>query len=294
VTVESSITFSSPGLSSGPPVTGKTSPGSSEGTPFKPIACGAGSKPTCRDKELAQEDLRSQLPGLANECAIATIGLGGLIVGAAAPEIGIGAVLAVAGPTGAEIFALSTPVCASLIKRIYDDAKIIEDPPIGGLGKLAQPVRPRGPAAKLPSCKSYRAKIKRFCESLRADGLRYAAAIRTAEAIDTALLTTVDRVTGAYNAHDQHALKLQERQAASLRARFTAAHAKQRRAGAAISRLIKSVGLRVSITEAQEQRGIARAFSGLSRLGMSGPQVEQLAGITLSTTLTDGLAQLER
>jgi hypothetical protein len=244
--------------------------------------------------ELAQEDLRSQLPGLANECAIATIGFGGLIVGAAAPEIGIGSILAVAGPTGAEIFALSTPVCVSLIKRIYDDSKIIEDPPIGGLGKLARPVRPKGPAAKLPSCKRYRAKIKRFCESLRADGLRYAAAIRTAEAIDTALLTTVDRVTGAYNAHNQRALKLQERQAASLRARFAAALTQQQRAGATISRLIKSVGLRVSLTEAQEQRGIAKAFSGLSRLGVPGSQAERLAGVTLSATPTDGLAQLER
>jgi hypothetical protein len=253
--------------------------------------CGTGSKPTCQDKKLAQEDLRSQLPGLANECAIATIGLGGLIVGAAAPEIGIGAVLAVAGPTGAEIFALSTPVCASLIKRIYDDSKIIEDPPIDALGKLAQPVRPRGPAAKLPSCRSYRAKIRRFCESFRADGLRYAAAIRTAEAVDAALLTTVDRVTGAYNAHNQRALKLQERQATSLRARFAAAHAEQLRAGVAISRLIKSVGLRVSLTEAQEQHGITRAFSGLSKLGMSGAQVERLAGITLSAAPTDELAQ---
>jgi hypothetical protein len=108
--------------------------------------------------------------------------------------------LAAAGPTGAEIFALATPVCVSLVKRIYDDSKIIEDPPAGGLGKLARPVRPRGPAAKLPTCRSYRAKIRRFCESLRADGLRYAAAIRTAEAVDAALLTTVDRVTGAYNA----------------------------------------------------------------------------------------------
>jgi hypothetical protein len=75
---------------------------------------------------------------------------------------------------------------------------------------------------------------------------------------------------------------------------FKAAHAEQRRAGAAISRLIKSVGLHVSLTEAQEQRGITRVFSGLSRLGMSGAQVERLAGITLSAAPADGLAQLGR
>jgi hypothetical protein len=56
VTVESSITFSSPGLSSGSPITGKTPPGASEVTPFKPVVCDAGSKPTCQDKKLAQED----------------------------------------------------------------------------------------------------------------------------------------------------------------------------------------------------------------------------------------------
>jgi hypothetical protein len=294
VTVESSITFSSPGLSSGAPSTKKTPPGARELRPGAPIVCGPGSKPTCEDKKLAQEDIRGQLPGLANECAIATIGIGGLVAGAVAPEVGVAVVLAAEGPTGAVVFALSAPLCGLLINRIYKDAKIIEDPPAGALRRLARPVIPRGPAARLPSCRSYTGKMRRFCDSLRTDGLRYAAAVRKATAIDTALLTTVDRVSGAYKAHNVSALKLQEAQAASLRAQFKAAHAEQRRAGAAIRRLIKSVGLGVRLTAAQEQSGITRAFSGLSRLGVSGARAQTLAGLTLAAAPTDALAQLSR
>lgn len=290
--VESSITFSSPGLGTGTPVTKKSTPAGGGGGPLPPITCGAGSKPTCQDKKLAQEDLRSQLPGLANECAIATIGLGGLVVGAAAPEIGIASVLAAAGPTGAEIVALAGPVCGLLIKRIYDDAKIIEDPPIGGLRKLARPARPKGPAARLPACASSPAAIKVFCEKLRGDALRYARALRTGTAIDTALLTTVDRISGAYKAHSKAALALQQRQASGLRASFSAARREQRRAGAAIIKLVKSVGLQASLTAAQEQAGINSAFSKLAKLGVSGAQAQRLGGTTLTTGPTDALGQL--
>ena len=257
-----------------------------------PISCGAGSKPTCQDKKLAQEDLRSQLPGLANECAIATIGLGGLVVGAAAPEIGIASVLAAAGPTGAEIVALAGPVCALLIKRIYDDAKIIEDPPIASLHKLARPAKPHGAAVELPSCKRLVANVRVYCTKLRADASRYATAVRRSVAVDDALLITVDRVSGAFKAHNKGALALQKRQASSLRAQLLSAHREQQRAGAAIIKLVKFVGLQASISESQQQQGIAKANAGLSKRGTSTTQAQHLGGVSLNTAATDALAQL--
>ena len=157
VKVESSITFSSPGLSSGSPKTVKhPSGGAPEGKPPGPVTCPGGSKPTCPDKKLAQEHLKGLLPNLANQCAIATLGSGLLVAGLAAPESGVAAVLAAAGPTGAEVFALSGPACAILIKQAYDDAKIIEDPPIGDLGE-----RHGRPVARQPPRSSLRARLMR-------------------------------------------------------------------------------------------------------------------------------------
>jgi hypothetical protein len=293
IKVESSITFSSPGLGTGTPIVkGSGSAGGGTAGPLPPISCGPGSKPTCQEKKAAQEDLRSQLPGLANECAIATIGLGGLVVGAAAPEIGIASVLAAAGPTGAEIVALSGPVCGLLIKRIYDDAKIIEDPPIGGLHKLARPAKPRGAAAKLPSCKRFAANVRAYCAKLRADASRYAAAVRRSVAVDDALLITVDRVSGAFKAHNKGALALQKRQASSLRAQLASAHREQQRAGAAIIKLVRSVGLQASISASQQQQGITKAGSGLAKRGISAAQAQRLGGVTLTAAPSDALAQL--
>jgi hypothetical protein len=101
-------------------------------------------------------------------------------------------------------------------------------------------------------------------------------------------------VSGAFRAHDAGALRLQEAQAASLRGQFKAAHGEQRRAGATIIRLVKSVGLAASLSAGQEAAGITRAFSGLSRLGLSGARAELLAGVTLAAAPTDALSQLAR
>ncbi len=175
VTVQSSITFSSPGLGGGRgPTKRKTTPSGGGKAPEGPVSCSAGSKPTCPEKKAAQEDLRSQIVPAAAECGIVVLGVGGLVAGAAAPEIGVGVILSAAGPIGAEIFALSAPVCASMIKRIYDDAKIVNDPPLGNIHQLARPASPKRPAASLPSCVTAPPEAKPACEAVRAAALRYA------------------------------------------------------------------------------------------------------------------------
>lgn len=295
VAVDSSITFSSPGLPAGvTPITQKNPVTPPEGTPFRPIACGPSSKPTCQDKKFAQEDLRNQLRPMALECGIATLGVSLVVAGVIAPETGAGSVVAVAGPAGAMLVAGSGTACGLLIKRAYDDSKIIEDPPIGGLKKLARPVKVKGPAARLPSCGRYHGRLKSFCASLRSEELRYLAGIRESQSIDAALLTTVDRVTGAYNAHDHSALTAQERHAVSLRAQLLAASTREQVAGTAISRLIKSRHMRVSLSASQTQQGITRAFSKLVKLGLQGPHVEQLAGVTLTAEPMDVLVELQQ
>jgi hypothetical protein len=293
VKLESSITFSSPGFSSGSPRTGKhRSFRSPEGKPPGPVTCPGGSKPTCPDKKLAQEHLKGLLPNLANQCAITALGSGLLVAGLAAPESGVAAVLAAAGPTGAEIFALSAPACAVLIKQAYDDAKIIEDPPIGDLGALAWPAGSAAGGAKLPPCTPYAGAIASFCSTLRADAGRYLAALSAGQSVDAALILTVDRITGASHAHNHAALRLQSAHAAVLRSRLKSAVARQRAAGRAIATLIGSQGLGMSLTSTQQQGGVDRALGGLRRLGISPSRLTHLTGIRLTGTASDVLAGL--
>jgi hypothetical protein len=292
VTVASSITFSSPGLSSGSPRAGKTTPRSPEGKPPAPVTCPPGSKPTCPDKKLAQEDLKGLLANLANQCAIAALGSGLLVTGLAAPESGVAVVLAAAGPTGAEVFALSGPACAILIKRAYDDAKIIEDPPIGALDTLAWPGRAAAEATRLPSCAAYTGAIAGFCASLRDDADRYLRALGGGQAIAGALVLTVDRVTGAAKAHNRSALRRQSAHASLLRKRLRSATAAQRAAGRAIAALIGSQGLTMKLTAAQQQGGVTRALSGLRRRGISSSRLAHLTGTGVVAAASDLLADL--
>jgi hypothetical protein len=294
VKLESSITFSSPGFSSGSPRTGKhRSVGAPEGKPPGPVTCPPGSKPTCPEKKLAQEHLKGLLPNLANQCAIAALGSGLLVAGLAAPESGVAVVLAATGPAGAEIFALSGPACAILIKQAYDDGKVIEDPPIGHLHELAWPAG-GGAAASVtfPSCTPYAGTVASFCSTLRADAARYLAALSAGQSVEAALLLTVDRITGASHAHNHAALRLQSAHAALLRSRLRSAVAQQRAAGRAIAALTGSQGLGMTLTSTQQQGGVNRALGGLRSLGISPSRLTHLTGVRLTGTASDVLAGL--
>jgi len=294
VTLTSTLKFTSPalpksGVSSGP-VTGTSGKGPA------PISCGAGSKPGCANKQAARlaaaKDLRAQLDPLTLQCGIAAVGTSLLVAGVIAPEFGAGAGLVVAGPAGAEVLLTSGPACAILIKRIYDDAKTIEDPPAGSFRKLARPSVPRGPAAKLPACTSAPASARRFCETLRAEELRYLAALRAGQAVAAAMLTTTDRISGAARAKAGSALRIQTRQANSLAAQLRSNDAAESSAGRAVASLIAGAKLTLGLSGAQTQAGITRGFAGLARLGVSGARVEQLAGVELTGTPTEGLGVL--
>ncbi len=295
VTVTSSITFSSPGL----PSPTQSAPVTQHGTPAPPPApgppaldCTGSRAPSCLEKKGAQQDLRGQLRPLALECGVTVLGTGLVVAGLAAPETGAGSVLAAAGPTGAMILAGAGTACGLLVKRAYDDAKTIEDPPKGALRKLAKPARPKGPAGRLPKCRKYAVVVRAYCEKLRRAELRYLTVLRSGQAVSAALMLTVDRITGAYEAHDRSALALQSGHATALRTELSSGLARERAAAHALAALIQSQRLTIELSGPQEQAGIARAFSKLAHLGVTGAKAEALSGVSLSGVPTDFLAQL--
>ena len=175
-----------------------------------------------------------------------------LVAGVVAPETGAGSVLAVAGPTGAELLAGSGTACGLLIKRVYDDARTIEDPPSGSLHKLARPAHPKGTAANLPSCSTFPAETLSYCESLRAAELRYLAALRGGELLSGALKLTASRISGAFRARDGGALHLQMRHAKALHSQMSANIAQERSAARALAQVVKGAQISVKLSAAQE------------------------------------------
>jgi hypothetical protein len=258
-TVKSSITFSSPELP-GSKAGGKTPP-----VTKPPPPCFGGRGPTCDDKLFAAADLFEVAKELDSDCAFTTMTLLNVAVGVSNGSISE----AEAQSVTAELAAGSDFMCSMEILSLLRDLKIVNDPPIGGLHRFAQPSNPNVRAARLPSCAARAGSARSFCERLRADELRYLAALRRATGIDTALLTTVDRVSGAYRAHNRSALNLQVRHATALRSQLRAARSGGRAARRAIAALLSSHHLGLSLTAGQEQIGLARALSRLSLQGVS-------------------------
>jgi hypothetical protein len=281
VTVKSGITFSSPEL-----------PGAKGGKrkPPRPLPapCFGGRGPTCDDKLSALFDLLEGVSEMDGQCTLAVLTLGEL---AASVERGTTS-LTEAESVSAMLAAGSDFACSMQVLSVLQDLKVINDPPTGGLRKLAQPTNPNVRAARLPSCRGGSGTARTFCLRLRTGELRYLAALRRGEAIDAALLTTVDRVSGAYRARNGSALKLQVRHATDLRAQLKAARGRGRAARRAIAALLRSDRVGVTLSVVQQQRGLGKALSKLH--GVSQARLEQVAHVRLAAAPIDFVAQLSR
>jgi hypothetical protein len=285
VTLKSSLKFTSPVLPGGSaPTTGPTT-GHAPSTkpPGPPISCGTGSKRSCMEKKAAQDDIRTELKPVTFNCELASLGIAGIVAALASPETSAAVFIAAEGVVGGEVAALAGTTCGVLLARIYKDAKDVEDPPTGGLGKLAAPAFPRGPAVHLPPCGRYKQKALQFCKSLRDQTLAYANSLADGEAIAAALLTTVDRMTGAELSHNSSALGKQGRHATSLRKQLAAQGAAQRRAGRAIARLLYGAHFKASISAAQAQAGQAAVLSKLAARGLAASALVSAAASELPT-----------
>lgn len=283
VTLTSTLKFTSPPLPAVPPTTGPvsgTGTGPPKAAPPPPIFCAAGAKVACKDKQAAQQAIRGDLKPATFQCELAGLGVAGIVAALAAPETGAAAFLAAEGVVGAEIGALSGTGCGLLLKQIYDEAKTVEDPAAGQLGKLAQPQLPRRAVIHPPSCSRF-PKAAKFCRSLRAQVLAYANSLANGQAVAAALLTTVDRMTGAELGHNARALAGQAAHANRLRSQLLAQQKAQRLAGMAISRLLSGAHFRASISAAQTQAGLAAALSRLAPRGISSGALEKAAAFLL-------------
>jgi hypothetical protein len=286
VTINDTLRLSS-ALPSGTPVTPPGSSTPTPQTPAPPISCRPGSKRSCEDERLAQQDLRKQVDPLAFECGLEGISAHSIVAAFIKPKPGATALQGAEGPTGAQLASAAGTACRLLLERIHEDAGIVKDPPAGPVDKLAEPQRSRRAALNPPSCQHDRGGAQSYCERLRSSDVAYVTAVRSGAAIAAALLTTVDRMVRAEQLHDAAAVSLQSAHAARLRAQLLDAAAVEQRAAAAIAAAVAGARLTFSLSAQQVHTALAKGLAQLSVSGISATSLSELAASPLPSSPLD-------
>ena len=211
-----------------------------------------------RQKAFAKSDLLSTLFRAEAACGVVVLGTTAAVWGVAVPVV-TAATAAIAGDI---ILLGSGPLCATLLDRLTDDARIINDPPLGDFGKVARP-RPLRTGVALPACSKEPPGPAGFCDALRKRELAYVAAARAATAEDDALRITVFRESGAAKAGRAAALRKQERVATGLVAGLRNASRAERAAGAKVAALLRAQHVTGALTAEQAQGGVGRILTTL-------------------------------
>ena len=117
---------------------------------------------------------------------------------------------------GEVMSAAAAPLCAPKIGRLLDDYKVFDDPPDANYWQVAVPARARAAPDVSAGCRHASGKAHAFCLELASLVAQLVRAAGRTTAADGALVTTVNRASGAKRAHNQKALQLQLANATKL------------------------------------------------------------------------------
>lgn len=287
LTLESHITFSSPGLGGeGTPITVK-SPPAKGGETFGPPTPFDWLSP---DKRAARLDLDPALENAKFYCTPYALGLGGFGTGVLLLGSGVGGSLAIAGSITASAAA---PFCFATLKRVGADLKRYKDPPDGRIHEVAVPAAAKAPA--LASCpRRLRGKRKSFCEKLRTSESKWVQGADQAAAIDEALVTTTNRASAALAAGDRSAIALQGEAGKRLEGQEAGALAAKNAAGREVATILRGAGIRFRLSAKQSRATIAAVQRALAKQGVSASELASLGSPSLKPGAADLLAGLGR
>jgi hypothetical protein len=243
--------------------------------------------PLSPEKLAAQKDFKAALPGAVGPCLHLASGLGVLATGG----VWVLATAAVPGGlasgqavllTGGVMIAATTPLCGPKLRRLIDDYRIFNDPPAGNENTLAT-VAPTPSSPHLHACAGLKGKASVFCLKLRGLVEKLISAERHTAYVDDAMLTTVDRASGAERSHNQAALARQLHYAKQLRGKLAAALAAEASIGRAIKRLLPAGAIDAS----QASTAIAYVQRRLARAGISKAKVTAIDPAAATPTAED-------
>ena len=272
-----SLTFDSPGHGpGGGPIHAGGQPGGNV-TPLPEL------------KDLAKEDFRAAWKDAAGPCLHLAEGLGVTATGAvwlsasATVPGGIpagGAIIA----TGEVMSSAAGGLCAAKIGRLLDDYKVFDDPPDANYWQLAAPARARAAPDVSAGCRHVSGNTHAFCLQLASLVAKLIRAAGKTSAMDGALVTTINRASGAKRTHNQKALKLQLEHAGKLEREFKADLAAEASLGRQIRKLLPFGHLKRSHA--------ANTISYLERQGVTGAHLRRIDPSGLNPAAEDPIARL--
>jgi hypothetical protein len=209
----------------------------------------------------------------------ALLAAGGLVSG---PFIAAGLPATAVGSTVAGV---ATPMCALALDKLRRDVEVVNDPPDPNFTQVALPAKPK--AAKPASCRKAPRRGRRACTALAKAGAALVNAARRAEAILDAIVTTMDRTSGATAAGDAAGIALQDSAHRVLAGMLATALTAQNRAAATFAKLLRRNHVHVRLTKKQAAKGVERALAQLASAGVPAAEVQKLAAGQLKAQPVD-------
>jgi hypothetical protein len=259
------------------------------GGPIPPGTPPAGTGQTLKElKDAAQADFRKAFKDAQGPCAQLAMGLGVEATGAV--WLGTSATVPGGLPAGGAIIATgevmtaaASSLCGPKIKRLLNDYRKFNDPPDSHYRQLAA-VGGSPRAAKLRACGNLTGNVRAFCLELKTRVELLIGAVDHTAAVDDAIVTTINRASGARRAHDKRAVARQLSHAAALNGELRSALAAESVAGRGIQHLLPFGDLKRSQS--------ARTIAYLERRGLTKRELAQIEPRGAGAAATDPISHL--
>jgi hypothetical protein len=241
-------------------------------------------------KATARRDLQRALERAKGPCLQLAISLGVMTTGAVWTSVaalvpgGIPAGAAVIA-TGAVMGSVTAPLCASVIEQIVTDYSIYKRDP---------PVSRAAPLVTLPSCAKWEGAVRTYCRQLGEAAKALVADEHRVVLVLARLQSAATKLAAARKAGDKGKVATAEARARTETAALGDARAAASAAGKRVATLVRSVGVRGTLTKAQSAATIDALLARLARRGVPASDLRAVAPAALRPKQTDVLVTLTR
>jgi hypothetical protein len=174
---------------------------------------------------------------------------------------------------GGTMVAIASPLCAAYNQMIRTEVQTINDPPRSDYDELARTDGTRSTVAPTVSCARVPVAAKAACRQALAAAQTLLARTRAAAKLANAIEVTIDRESGAQQAHDKQASVRQDDELTKLNKSFSHARQLERAAGASMAKILVAHHVAIRMTAGQVQAAGTQAIAGLRRAKLTAPDI---------------------
>jgi hypothetical protein len=166
---------------------------------------------------------------------------------------------------GGTMVAIASPLCAAYNQMIRTEVETINDPPRSDYDALVRTHGTRSTVAPTVSCTRVPVAAKAACRQALAAAQTLLARTRAAAKLANAIEVTIDRESGAQQAHNKQASARQDDELTKLNKSFSRARQLERAAGSSLAKILGADRVTMRMTAEQVQAAARRVVAGLQR-----------------------------